>query len=268
MTALRFVLRGAPEQRLDLSPLTPERLAGLGIAEIEALALHTTRRRVVVGDVFRVVAGDTAAIVIEGGSTRFDRVGAAMRHGSLRVEGDVGQQAGRALKGGRLSIGGSTGGWAGSGLSGGMIEIDGDAGDCLGGPLEGELTGMRGGVVVVHGNAGLRAADRLRRGLIIVEGNAGPRAGSGMIAGTLVVCGKSGALPGILMRRGTLVLGGTDQLAPGFVAAVATRLVFTTLLANAVAPLSQAASRIVISAHQRYLGDLAALGQGEIFLEP
>lgn len=267
MTALRFVLRGEPDQRLDLALLTPDRLAGLGIAEIEALKLNATRHGATVGDVFRVTPGDCGTIVIEGGSTRFDRVGEAMSHGSLRLEGDAGQQAGRLQKGGRLTIDGNVGGWAASGLRGGVLEISGDAGDHLGGPLAGELTGMRGGVVVVHGNTGLRAADRLRRGLVIVEGNAGPRAGSGMVAGTLIVCGTAGALPGILMRRGTVILGRAEQLAPSFVPSVPTELVFTRLLANAIAPLSKPAASRVVSAKLRYLGDMAALGQGEIFIE-
>ncbi|HEY0910850.1 MAG TPA: formylmethanofuran dehydrogenase subunit C, partial [Bradyrhizobium sp.] len=62
MTALRLVLRSPPDQRLDLSPITPDRIAGLDTAAIEALPLHTTRRRVTVGDVFQVHPGDSAEI--------------------------------------------------------------------------------------------------------------------------------------------------------------------------------------------------------------
>jgi formylmethanofuran dehydrogenase subunit C len=164
MTALRLVLRGEPDQRLDLSPLTPDRVAGLSTAAITALPLHTTRHGVTVGDMFQVHPGDPAEIVIEGGSERFDRVGEAMRTGVLRVQGDVGQQAGRLMAGGRLVIQGNAGGWAASGLRGGMVEITGDAGAFLGGPLAGERTGMRGGVALVRGSAGMRAADRLRAG--------------------------------------------------------------------------------------------------------
>lgn len=266
MSALRFVLRADPGQRLDLSPLTPDRLAGLDIAAIEALALHTTRRPATVGDLFRVHAGEADHIVIEGGSARFDRVGEAMSRGTLLVEGDVGQQAGRTLAGGRLSIRGHAGDWAASGLSGGVLEIAGNAGAMLGGPLAGERTGMRGGMVLVRGTAGMRAADRLRRGLVIVEGDAGPQAGSGMVAGTLVVCGTAGALPGILMRRGTIVLGRTDELAPSFVAASGVDLVFTGLLARVLAPLSDRAASVALAARSRHLGDMAALGKGELFL--
>jgi formylmethanofuran dehydrogenase subunit C len=266
MTALRLVLRGQPGQRLDMSPLTPDRLAGLDTAAIQALPLHTTRRSVNVGDLFRVVPGDAAQIVIEGGSDRFDRVGEAMRTGILTIEGDAGQQAGRLMAGGQLVIRGNTGTLTASGMRGGTLEIGGDAGDFLGGPLPGERTGMRGGVVLVRGRAGQRAADRLRRGLVIVEGDAGSHAGSGMFAGTVVVCGTAGPLPGILMRRGTIVLGRPAELAPSFVTSGGADLVFARLLERAVAAISEPAAACVQSARQRYAGDMAVLGKGELFV--
>jgi formylmethanofuran dehydrogenase subunit C len=266
MSALRFVLRAAPDQRLDLSPLTADRLAGLDTAAIEALQLQTGRLRVTVGDVFRVHPGDAAHIVFEGGSDRFDRVGEAMRTGFLEVEGDAGQQAGRLMAGGTLTIRGNAGGWAASGLRGGRVEILGDAGGFLGGPLSGERTGMRGGIVLVRGKAGKRAADRLRRGLVVIEGDAGEHAGSGMVAGTLVVCGAAGSLPGILMRRGTIVLGRPAELAPSFVVSGVTPLVFSGLLARAVDPVSEIAAGCVRRALARYAGDMAVLGKGEVFV--
>jgi formylmethanofuran dehydrogenase subunit C len=262
---LRFLPRAEPDRRLDLSPLTPERLAGLSVAEIEALPLCAGRHPLSVADIFAVRAGDASEIVIEGGSHRFDRVGAAMRQGSLHIAGDVGQQAGRAMAGGRLAIGGSAGGWAGSGLIGGAVEIAGDAGDWLGGPLPGERSGMRGGTIVVRGHAGIRAGDRMRRGLVIVEGDAGPHAASAMIAGTLVVCGGAGPLPGILMRRGTIVLGRPAALAPSFLPTGGTDLVFTRLLAQSAATFSATAASCIRAATIRHAGDLAALGKGEVF---
>jgi formylmethanofuran dehydrogenase subunit C len=266
MSPLRLELRDTPDQRLDLSGLTPDRLAGLDIAAIEGLALHTTRHRAEVGDVFRVHPGDPAHIVIEGGSSRFDRVGEAMRTGLIEIEGDVGQQAGRLMAGGALTVRGNAGDWAASGLRGGRVEILGDAGGFLGGPLSGERTGMRGGIVLVHGNTGARAADRLRRGLVVIEGDAGECAGSGMVAGTLVVCGAAGPLPGILMRRGTIVLGKHAELPPSFVASGGGQLVFTGLLARAVASFSKAAGGTVRGAGIRYAGDMAVTGKGEVFV--
>ncbi len=113
---------------------------------------------------------------------------------------------------------------------------------------------MRGGVVLVRGAAGMRVSDRLRRGLVIIEGDAGVHAGSGMVAGTLVVCGAAGTLPGILMRRGTIVLGKPADLAPTFVATGGAELLFTRLLARAVAPFSAKAAACVEAAGTRYAG--------------
>jgi formylmethanofuran dehydrogenase subunit C len=266
VSALRFVQHTSPGQRLDLSPLTPDRLAGQDVASIERIALHTTRRRVCVGDIFRVENGEADDVLIEGGSSRFDLVGAGMTRGSLRVSGDVGQCAGRLMSGGTLHIAGSTGGWAGSGMRGGVLDVGGDAGDFLCGPLAGERTGMRGGIIVVRGNAALRPGDRLRRGTVIVEGDAGEHAGSAMVAGTLIVCGVAGAMPGVMMRRGTIVLGHADDLGPTFLPTANAELVFGLLLVRSVAPLSARAADCVAQAKRRLAGDLAVAGQGELFV--
>jgi formylmethanofuran dehydrogenase subunit C len=266
MTALRLTLRTQPDQRLDLSPLTPDRLAGLDQAAIAALPLQTTRHPATVGDIFQIHPGDPTDILIQGGSERFDCVGQAMQTGTLTVQGDTGQQTGRLLAGGTLLIQGNTGGWAASAQRGGTLEITGNTGPHLGGPLPGERTGMRGGIVLVRGNAAQRAADRLRRGLIIIEGNAGHQAGSGLFAGTLIICGSAAPLPGILMRRGTIILGQPADLPPTFIPANHVDLVFTNLLTRAAAPFSKKAATCIQTATTRYSGDMAVLGKGELFV--
>ena len=264
---MRFVLRAQPEQRLDLSPLTPDRIAGLDVKAVERLALNTTRVPVCVGDVFRVRGGDAERIAIEGSSARFDYVGHSMTRGELVVEGDAGFAAGRALAGGRLQIRGNAGPWAASGMGGGKIEIAGDAGERLGGPLAGERLGMSGGVVVVGGNAGERAGDRLRRGLIVIEGAAGSSPASRMIAGTVIVCGAGGALPGYLMRRGTLVLGhAPDPLPPTFVPVGGDGLMFLRLLVRTLLTISPRAARLLRGPVRRFAGDMAVLGKGEMLV--
>ncbi len=268
MVALRFALRAAPEQRLDLSALVPDRLAKLSQAEIERLSLGTTRAPVLVGDVFRVAIGEAEQVVFDGGSPRLDGVGEGMASGRIVLDGDAGLRAGRQMRGGRLEVRGSAGHWAASGMQGGHVEITGDCGDFLGGPLAGEVEGMAGGTVVVRGNAGARAGDRLRRGLIVVEGRAGALAASRLIAGTVVVCGGTGAMPGSLMRRGTVLLGGAvPALLPSFVpVGHAEGGVFRVLLARALEPLSSAAAALAMAPARRFAGDMASLGKGEILL--
>ena len=264
---MTFSLRAPPAQRLDLSALTPQNLAGKTVAEIERIEVGTTRVRVAAGDVFRIREGDPAAIVIEGGSSRFDRVGMGLSAGSIRVEGEVGVEAGRLMSGGQLTIGGAAGPFAGSGMKGGTLTIEGDAGERLGGPLSGETVGMSGGVLHVHGAAGERAGDRLRRGVILIEGRAGAYAGSRMIAGTLAIGGEAGDLPGYLMGRGTILLGrGATLFSPTFGDCGEYELVAARLLADYVAQASAELAELFRRPLRRLAGDLAALGKGEILL--
>jgi formylmethanofuran dehydrogenase subunit C len=264
---LTFTVRATPSQRLDLSPLTPQNLASKTVVEISRIELQTTRERVTVGDVFRVRKGDPAAVLIEDGDARFDRVGMAMTAGTIIVEGDVGVEAGRVMTGGRLSVRGDAGPFAGSSMKGGMLEIAGDAGERLAGPLSGETVGMSGGLVCVRGDAGARAGDRLRRGAVLIEGRAGAYAGSRMIAGTLAIGGEAGDLPGYLMGRGTILLGrGATLLSPTFGDCGEHDLVAARLLAGYVAQASAKLARLFRRPLRRLAGDLAAVGKGEILL--
>jgi formylmethanofuran dehydrogenase subunit C len=119
VSALCLTLREPPAQRLDLSALLPARLAALSPAAIERLPVHTTRRALLLGDVFRLRPGDADEVVIEGGSARFDGVGAGMSGGVLRVIGAVGQRAGCGMGGGRVLIEGDAGPVAAAGSNGG-----------------------------------------------------------------------------------------------------------------------------------------------------
>jgi formylmethanofuran dehydrogenase subunit C len=264
---LTLTLRASPTQRLDLSPLTPQNLAGKPVAEIAGIELGTTRHRVTAGDVFHLREGDPNMVLFEGGSPRFDRIGMGMTAGAIHVEGEVGVEAGRAMSGGRLTILGGAGPFAASGMKGGTLEIEGDAGERLGGPLAGETVGMSGGVVHVRGDAGPRAGDRLRRGAILIEGRAGEYAGSRMIAGTLAIGGEAGDLPGYLMDRGTILLGrGSSLLSPTFADCGEHDLIAARLLADYVAQASVKLARLFRRPLRRLAGDLAALGKGEILL--
>ena len=267
MKPLIFALRGEPAQRLDLSPLTARRLAGMTLKEIARIELQTTRVRVTAGETFRISDGDPANIHFAGGGARLDRVGGGMSEGAIVVDGDVGVEAGRLMAGGRLSVRGDAGAFAASGMTGGVLDISGDAGERLGGPLSGEMAGMRGGLVRLRGNAAERAGDRLRRGTILIEGHAGPYAGCRMIAGTLVIGKQAGDLPGYLMGRGTIVLGEeASMLASTFVDCGEHDLVAARLLSAYIGPASAKLAGLLRRTLRRFAGDMAALGKGEIWL--
>jgi formylmethanofuran dehydrogenase subunit C len=267
MKRLTLTLRQRPDQRIDLSPLVPHLLAGKTAGEIERIELQTTRRRLDVGQVFRLRMGDAERICIEGGSDRLDYTGQGMTRGELLVDGEVGIQAGRLMTGGRLIVRGNAGPWAASGLKSGVVEIFGTAGDRVGGPLAGEISGMRGGIVVVHGSAGERAGDRMRRGTIIIEGEAGSYAGSRMIAGTLIIGRKAGPLPGYLLKRGSIILGGgCSALSPTFADCGRHDLLAIRLLASFIEPYGKRAAALIRRPFTRFAGDMAVLGKGELFI--
>ena len=266
MKPFTFALRGEPDQRLDCAPLVPHRLAGLSVAEVARIPLNTTRWKITAGEVFRIRAGDLASLRFKGGSERLDNVGEGLAAGTVKVEGPVGKAAGRNMSGGRLTVAGEAGPLAGSGMSGGHLSIGGNAGDFLGGPFPGEMQGLRGGLIVVRGRAGDRAGDRMRRGIIVIEKGAGDYAGSRMIAGTLIVLGTTGRMPGYLMRRGSLFLGEKASLSPTFLPCGAFEFGFMKVFADHLKMESRAAARLLGGSFERYAGDMAVLGKGEVLV--
>jgi len=269
MSRLTFTLRGEPEERLDLSQLTPAGLAGMSIKAIAALPIGQSRRNSTVGDNFRITGNDETNIVFAGGSSRFDGIATGLHDGAIRVVGDTGAETGRLMRNGALTVEGSVGPYAGSGMRGGRIEIFGNAGERLGGPVSGEMAGMAGGLLIVRGKAGERAGDRMRRGLIAVLKGAGDFAGSRMIAGTLVVVGGAGKMPGYLMRRGSILLDREPaSRSPSFVESGAPDLAFARLTDRYLMELKLIKRPLLGPTPRRFGGDNAVLGLGEILLRP
>ena len=268
MSGLRLTLRQPPPGRVDLSPLLPERLAGLSPAAIAAIVLPCGNRPLAAGDLFDIAEGDAGDLVITGGSDRLDHVGKGMTGGRMTVEGEVGAYAGLAMTGGALRIAGKAGFAAAAMMRGGLVVIEGDAGDFLGGALPGEMRGMRGGLVIVRGNAGARVGDRMRRGIILVEGDLGDHAAGRLLAGTVIGLGSSGAYPGLGMKRGTLLLAKAPEcLLPSFADCGRHELGFLALLFAYLRPHSLRLAIVPqLRAPRRWAGDLAAGGKGEILI--
>ncbi len=266
MTALTLTLRSPPARSMDLSALIPERLAGLGAMQIGALPL---RDGSCVADFFDVMDGNAQHVVIRNGCDRLTHVGAAMRSGTITVEGDCGAYAGLGLNGGRLNVAGNAGDFAGSGMKAGMIRISGNAGDFAGGALAGDRQGMRGGILAIQGDVGDRAGERMRRGLLLVGGNAGAYCAANMLAGTIFVAGKVGMMPGFSLKRGTLLLACVPENLPvTFQDSGEHALLFLTLLEKQLERDHQAFARFLPFGRKvrRYCGDLAWGGTGEILI--
>jgi formylmethanofuran dehydrogenase subunit C len=264
---IRLTLKAPPSTRLDLDGILPEHLAGLSEAEIARRHIGQGTRSVPLGDWFTPhVTGDAEErLVIAGDCARVDRIGAGMTRGEVIVEANAGAYTGLAMSGGRLRVIGSTAYGAAVAMAGGELRIEGDGGDQLGGAVPGEPAGMREGTVIVTGNAGVGLGDRMRRGLIVVAGSAGACCGARMIAGTIVVGGTLGSHPGVAMRRGSIVAaGGVLRVPPSFTTSGRHELAFLRLLARSIAAqgFGHLASRLGVV--QRWTGDLATGGKGEI----
>ena len=130
----------------------------------------------------------------------------------------------------------------------GRLEVHGDAGDYAG-------CGMAGGELLVRGRAGT----------VVVAGSAGDFAASRMVAGTLAIAGACGEHLAYGMRRGTvLCLGPHPQASSTFVATRHDIRVYWSLLRRYLAAVGGVFERLPAAAPQRFVGDIAADGKGEL----
>ncbi len=141
----------------------------------------------------------------------------------------------------------------------GQISIEGDCGDFLG-------SQMRGGTINCQGNASDRVGDLMRRGLILIDGNAGEYCGSRMIAGTIGVYESVSRYVGFGMKRGTILLTKTPQLHATIQDCGTHSLPFLALLFKSFNGLTTRFNAIKNRRVQRYAGDLACNGNGEILI--
>ncbi len=267
MSGLTFRLGAAPNERLDLSKLTPAHLAQMAAGDIAKLVVGTTKRGLTVGDLFKVSGKPGDRVVIQGGSSRLDYVGADLADGTVIVEGEVGICAGSSMRGGKLEIRGDAGPWLATGLSGGMVTVQGSSGGLIGGLRAGDRFGMTGGTVVVEGDAGDRVGERMRRGTIIVRGRCGANAGARMLGGTIWAEQGFGVAPGVLLRRGTLIGPSVEAMLPTFADSGKHDLVILRILSRYLsATLGPRAPRALSGSVRKFAGDLATIGKGEILI--
>lgn len=141
----------------------------------------------------------------------------------------------------------------------GQITIENDCGGFLG-------ANMQGGTIICQGNTGDRLGDQMRRGLILVDGNAGSYCASRMIAGTIGVYGDVGDYVGFAMKRGTIILTKTPSLHATFQDCGTHTLPFLALLYQSFTGLQTKFNTLTCQRVQRFVGDIACNGNGEILV--
>lgn len=235
--------------------------------EIERVPLHHGNMSVPLGELFSIRGEPSEEVRIEGDLASVKGLGIGMSSGRMVIEGNVGMHVGAWMTGGEIEVRGDAADWAGAEMSGGLLRIRGNAGNRAGSAYRGSKYGMRGGVLLIDGNAGHEVGGYMRRGLIAVHGGVADFAGARMVGGTILVFGRTGIRTGGGMDRGTIVCFERTDLLPTFrlastYAPLILEIVLRALRArgystDAVEPLPR---------FDRYYGDLAELGKGEIFV--
>ena len=141
----------------------------------------------------------------------------------------------------------------------GQITVESDCGDFVG-------ANMQGGTIICHGNAGDRLGDKMRRGLILIDGNAGSYCASRMVAGSIGVYGHVGSYVGFGMKRGTVLFTKTPSLHATIQDCGTHTLPFLALLYQSFKAFPSKFSTLENQRVQRFAGDLACNGNGEILV--
>jgi formylmethanofuran dehydrogenase subunit C len=264
---LTLTLREAPAAGVRAEALSPDRLAGLGRAEIERLELWHGNRRAAVGELFAVAGDGAEDMRVEGNLARVAGLGSGMTGGRLTVAGDAGPHVGADMRDGELLVEGNAGDWVGAEMRGGRLVVRGSVGRRVGGAYAGSRAGMRGGEIFVLGDAGEEAGAGLRRGLVAVAGRVGDAAGLRALAGTIVALGSLGAHPGAGMRRASIVAMRPPALLPTYAKACTYRPPFLRLALRRLRALGLPVTDEQIEGrYTRWSGDALDLGRGEILI--
>ncbi len=270
MSSLTFTLTTSEKQRIDCSPLTSDLLLDKSLAEIAAIELVIGNGTERVDSLFDVSGDDASDIKFVNSSDKLDFIGRNMTSGKITIEGNVGGYLGLFLEGGEIEVTGDTGIYTACEMKSGQIKINGNAGDFVGGVRPGYRNGMTGGTVIITGNSGDRAGDHMRRGYILIEGNAGDYCAGRMISGTIAVLGDVGAHLGYAMKRGTVLLiqEPSKGIGANFNDCGAHTLAFLPLMLSSFKTLDSKFAKLdTFSRVQRYAGDLAGIGMGEILVK-
>jgi formylmethanofuran dehydrogenase subunit C len=235
--------------------------------EIERVPLHHGNTSVPLGELFSIRGSPSGDLRIEGDLASVKGLGIGMSGGRMVIEGNVGMHVGAGMTGGEIEVRGDAADWAGAEMSGGLLRVRGNAGNRAGSAYRGSRFGMRGGVILIHGSAGHEVGGYMRRGLVAVQGDVADFAGARMAAGTILLFGRSGLRTGGGMNRGTIVCFGKAELLPTFrLASTYTPLVLEILLRALRARGYSIDGVEPLPRFDRYYGDLAELGRGEIFV--
>jgi formylmethanofuran dehydrogenase subunit C len=262
-----LTLKRPPHVPLEAEVLVPDVIAPLGPDEVRALPVVLGKRQLRLDEFFEVVGTGSEELEIHGDVGRVKWIGRGMTRGRITIAGNAGMHLGAYMKGGTIEVTGNASDWIGAEMKGGVIHIRGDAGGQVGAAYRGSTTGMNGGTILIEGSAGIEIGMRMLRGTIAIRGRVRDFAGLQMKGGTIVLMGGAEIRTGAWMVRGTIVALTPVPLLPTFTYACEYSPVFLRLYAKY---LQDYGFRIPVEfkegSYQRYTGDAAVPGKGEILL--
>lgn len=271
MSHTTVTYKGSAQARLDMRWLSEAMRQANNNDNIKGQEILVGKEKITVGELFDLTGQFPADnVVLENPTTKMDYIGHALpANTEITVKGNCGHYAGAELAGGKLKIEGDVLDFTACTMSSGFIEVSGSVNHYVGGAYTGAKKGMSGGTLLVHGDAGNFTGDLMRRGTIMVVGNIGDYCGSRMIAGTVANLGTIGKQVGVGMRRGTLLLPHKPKdVISGFHDCGRHSLGYLTLLLHELRRYESTFQSLhpMRRRVQRYMGDSAVGGQGEMLV--
>jgi formylmethanofuran dehydrogenase subunit C len=264
---ITLTLKEQPSVPLEAEVISPDVMGPLDEAALRELPVFLGKRRLRLDDFFNVEGTGGDELEVRGDAGRVKWIGRGMTHGRITVSGNAGMHLGAYMKGGSIEVSGNASDWVGAEMSGGLIRIRGNAGGQVGAAYRGSMAGMKEGTILIGGSAGLEVGMRMKRGTIVVGGPVRDFAGLWMKGGTIFLLAGAEIRTGAWMVRGTIVSLTPLRLLPTFAAACRYNPTFLRLYAKYL-------DRLGISipcdaragAYERYTGDAAVPGKGEILV--
>jgi formylmethanofuran dehydrogenase subunit C len=264
---ITLTLKKQPHVPLEAEALSPDVLGGLTHDEVRARPVFLGKRQYRLDEFFEVEGAGGDELEIRGDVGQVKWIGRGMTRGRISIHGNAGMHLGAFLHGGTIEVHGHASDWVGAEMTGGLIRVRGNAGGQAGAAYRGSPKGMRGGAIIVDGSAGTEIGMRMRRGLLVVRGAVRDFAGLQMKGGTIFLLGGAELRTGAWMVRGTIVSLTRIALLPTFCYACTYQPSFLRLYTSYLRELGVALpTGAADGAFQRYTGDTAVPGKGEILL--
>ena len=262
-----LTLKQQPSVPLEAESLSPDVTAALSLDAVRALPVYLGKRPQRVEDFFEVDGEPGDEMEIRGEAGKVKWIGRGMTRGRITIVGSAGMHLGSQMKGGTIEVSGNVSDWLGAEMSGGSIRVGGNAGGQVGAAYRGSLSGMKGGTILIEGTAGLEVGMRMRRGIIAVGGQARDFVGLEMKGGTIFLRSGAELRTGAWISRGTIISLTPIRLLPTFSYACTYTPTFLRLYARHLSALGFSIPHDAQDgAYQRYTGDAAVPGRGEILV--